>query len=99
MIDRCYEKIDDTYAYICLRWKAWLLLTIWDDVKAYQYLKRLVKRYPKSFIFETLWDIAYNMWNIDEAKKRFIQWLSATDDNDLRQEMLHKVRSTILQSK
>jgi hypothetical protein len=73
-----------------------LLLTKWEERKAYQYLKRLVRWYPKTFIFETLWDISFNMGEIDEAKDWFIKSISATQDESLRQEIMHKIRSTIL---
>lgn len=96
LIDTCYSYVSTEYAYICLWWKAWLLLTKWEERKAYQYLKRLVRWYPKTFIFETLWDISFNMGEIDEAKDWFIKSISATQDESLRQEIMHKIRSTIL---
>lgn len=53
-LDLCYEQVEQHYAYICLYGKSGLLLANEQDEKAYQYLQRLTKWYPKGFIYEAL---------------------------------------------
>ncbi len=95
LIVSCYDELARNYAYICLRWKSWVLLAGGEEKKAYQYMQRLVKWYPKAFLYETLGDIAYAQDDLAAAKQRFIKSISATEDEDIRQQVADKVKKTL----
>lgn len=99
LIDACYVNMSDEYAYICLYGKSGLLLANGEDDKAYQYLSRLTRRYPKAFIYETLGDISARDKRYDDARSWFMQALSIWVDEFDKEQIVHKVRSVILQEK
>lgn len=96
-IDTCYQRLWKEHAYVCLWWKTGLLLVNGQYDKAYRYLERLVQWYPQSFLYETLWDIAYYQDDISSSKQWFIKALQTTHEDELRNWLLRKVKNLLLQ--
>ena len=93
-LDRCYKQEAKEYGYLCLYGKTGFLLADEQDEKAYQYLQRLIKWYPKWFIYEALGDIAYRLEKYTDAKKRFMQAVSVWN-NDERKSLVEKVKKMV----
>lgn len=92
IFSRCYDDMKDEEIYVCLYGKSWLYLVMDDTQKAYQYLQRVVQRYPQPKLYESLWDLADDLNLKDDASKRYIQWLMQTSVLDDQQTLRNKVK-------
>ena len=83
---KCYADMDWEKIFACVYGKSGLYLAQQDYTTAYQYLQRVVQRYPQPQLYEYLGDIAQQLDSPDDATKRYIQWLmqsSVLDDQQL----------------
>ena len=92
LFKKCYVDMEWDQIYACLYGKSWLYLALWDTQTAYQYLQRVVQRYPKTQLYEYLWDLAIQLWDDDQATKRYIQWLLSTTVLDDQELLKNKVK-------
>lgn len=92
LFHQCYEDMEGDQIFACLYGKSGLYLALGDDATAYQYLQRVVQRYPQPELYEHLGDIAVWLGDDDQASRRYIQWLVQTSVLDDQTVLKNKVK-------
>ncbi len=97
LLEKCYEDMDNELVYICLYGKAWLYTILEDYDKVYQYLTRVVERYPHKDVYLLLWSTAYELWLQEEAVRWYIQSLWSTQDQSEYQSVKMLVKDIMME--
>ncbi len=56
------------------------------------YLKSIITKFPRSYIYYLLWEYYFKKWNTIEAKKSFITALSLSTDIEVRKKITNKIK-------
>jgi len=79
-IQQCYERFPIEKQDVCIYGEAGYELLQWESEQAKDKLLYLAKNYPTAYIFHTLGDYYYQVWQNEKAKRNYIKAISITDN-------------------
>ncbi len=92
LVTSCYDNIEEDFVYICLYWKAWMNIYLWDYTKAYQYLTYASQWFPDRDIYERLGDLAVLLDKTQEATKWYIKAITSSSFVDQQEDLRNKIK-------
>lgn len=97
-LTRCQREMWEKESFICKYGVAWYDIAKWNEDSALKYLLYLVQYYPRSYMFDRIWDLYSKQWKIDLAKSYYVKSIYHTYDSDQKSKIKNKLFDLILKN-